>query len=459
MPDSVTPQRPPDSDNAAAAALARRDRERNVAAQAEIAALRRRIEELERSPSRRALAPVRQVIHAVAPAIRFARRLGRPLPPPSPPTPAPSASRGLALVIDSDWPVPDRDSGSVDIVNLVVNLRQLGFEAILAAAKQHLGGQPARDRLQAQGIRCLQPADAASVEQFIVQHGAGVDLCVLCRVYCGGELLELTQRHCSRARFVFDTIDLNYLREERKARLLADAGLQALIQQVRAREEHVIRSCDATLVVSQAELELLGQTMPDCLVVQMPLARAVQPPVTSFDARTGIGFIGGFAHAANVDAIRYFLAEIWPLVHRDLPECGLTIVGADAPADLLDGVAGPVRLLGHLPEVGPWFESLRLTVAPIRYGAGAKGKVASSLAAGVPCILTSVASEGMSLAEAAGVVVADTAAEFAGAVVRTYGDAATWRRLSDGGLAYAASTLSPTAWQARLDAVLRRIGF
>ena len=391
--------------------------------------------------------------------VHAARQLVRPGTLAVAPAVAAPASRGLALVIDNDWPAPDRDAGSVEIVNLVSALQRLGFETMLAAVKQHGGVQPARDQLEAQGIRCIQPGDAASVEQFVVQNGARVDLCVLCRVYCGGELLELAQHHCGHARFVFNTIDLNFLREERRALLHGDAALQALVPQMRAREEHVIRQCDATLVVSQAELDLLAETMPDCLVVQMPLARATQPPVTSFEARSGIGFIGGFAHSANLDAMRYFLAEIWPLVHQALPDCGMTIVGTDAPADLLDGVAGPVRLLGHVPDVGPWFESLRLTVAPLRYGAGAKGKVASSLAAGVPCIVTPVASEGMSLVAEAGVIVAEDAAEFAAAVVRTYADGAAWARLSAGGLAYATRTLSLDAWQARLDAMLERIGF
>ena len=439
-----------------AAAQARRDRAKLLAAQTEMADLRRRVEELERSPSRLALAPVRRAIHAAAPVLRRARGVPRLLPGAGPVAIPPT--RGLALVIDNDWPAPDRDAGSVEIVNLVMALQRLGFDTILAAAHQHEGEQPARDRLVAQGIRCLLPGEASSVGQFIVRHGVTVDLCVLCRVFCGGEFLELAQTHCTRARLVFDTIDLNYLREERKARLLEDAALQALIQQVRTREEHVIRSCDATIVVSQAELELLGGTMPDSLVVQMPLARAVQPPVTPFVERRGIGFIGSFGHTANVDAVRFFLAEVWPVIHRGLPECELSIVGADAPADLLNGTQGPVRLLGHLPDVGPWFESLRLTVAPLRYGAGAKGKVASSLAAGVPCIATSVASEGMALTEAAGVAVADTPAAFAAAVLRFHEDASAWARLSAGGVAYVASTLSPTAWQAQLDAMLFRLG-
>jgi len=117
-----------------------------------------------------------------------------------------------------------------------------------------------------------------------------------------------------------------------------------------------------------------------------------------------------------------------------------------------------VNALGHMPDVAPWFEGLRLTVAPLRFGAGAKGKVASSLAAGVPCIATSIAAEGMSLSDGAGVLVENDPAAFAARLRDAYTDKALWNRLSAGGLAYAAETLSPSRWQDRLDALLRQIG-
>ncbi len=257
----------PPAVDAAAAALAYRDRAKLAAANAEIAALRHRVEELERSPSRLALAPLRRLAHAVR----------RPQPGGLPAAAPAAPGRGLALVIDDAWPQPDRDAGSVEIVNLAVALRRLGFDTILAAAKQHDGAQPARDRLVAQGLRCLRPDDAASVEDFIERRGGGVDLCVLCRVFCGGQFLELAQRRCGRARLVFDAIDLNFLREERRAQLTGDAELLAMLPALRQREQHVIRSCDATLVVSEAERALLADTMPDCLVVEMPLSAPCRP--------------------------------------------------------------------------------------------------------------------------------------------------------------------------------------
>ena len=434
------------------AAQARRDRRKMVAAQAEITALSRKVAKLEGSLSWRAGGPARR-------AIRMLRRLLNrgTRPDTAAMTETAPASRGLALVIDHHWPQPDRDSGSVDIVNLVQALAALGFDTILAASKAHHGDQPARNRLTTQGVRCLNEGDAASVEAFIRERGFFIDVCVICRVFCGGEFLERLQRHAPQARLIFNSIDLNYLREERRAAHLQDDALSALIPQARAREEHLIRSSDATLVVSTVERDLLEKTMPGSLVVQMPLARELHKPARGYAGRAGIGFIGGFSHAPNVDAVRFFLKEIWPSVQSRLPACECTIVGPDAPGDLSEGHRN-VHILGHVSDIEPWFESLRLTMAPLRFGAGAKGKVASSLSHGVPCVLTDVASEGMSLGAQEGVLVANTPREFAEAVVSAYTNEACWNKLSAAGLSYAERMLSFDAWRGRLDRTLDLIG-
>jgi len=447
------------------AAQMRRDRDRLAASEMMIAVLQEQQRRLERTPPQRALRQLQSAYRRLPVSLRAAvRRLrgGVPGAAQAPGAAAvavvPPASRGQALVIDDHWPQPDRDAGSVEIVNLVRALMALGFDVVLAAARDHAGAHPARLALERDGIRCLRPADAASVEDYLAQRGSCLDLCVLCRVYCGGRFLEAALRDARRSRILFNTIDLNYLREERRARLQQDEAALAIAAQVRIREEQLIRASDATLVVSRAELELLAQTVPEALVAELPLARPLSPPATPFAGRSGIGFIGGFAHAPNVDAVRYFLDEIWPLVLRRLPELELTIVGPDFPVGLLHGVPGRVRALGQLPEIGPWLEGLRLTVAPLRFGSGAKGKVASSLAAGVPCIVTPVAAEGMLLDGGAGVLVGDTPEAFAARLCEAYADEALWRGLSASGLAHAAAHLSPEAWRARLDRLLLQIG-
>jgi glycosyltransferase involved in cell wall biosynthesis len=442
----------------------RRDQARLQSAQAEIRALSaqsqwaqshllRRVVQKARRAGQLLPAPVRAVLRHLLTMTRSA--------PPAVALPSHSTKgrvqRGRVLVIDDHWPQPNRDSGSVDIVNLVRSLDQLGFDVLLAAAREHEIPPLAREALIHDGIRCLTTTDAPSVEAFLAGQDNSLVLCVLCRVYCGGRFLEQALADARQARIVFNSIDLAFLREERRARRAGDEAGLAAAKAVRAREVAIIRASDATIVVSQAELELLAREVPEALVVQLPLARPLTPPSTPFSERRGIGFIGGFAHAPNIDAMHHFLTAIWPLVLRDLPEIEMTIVGADFPPSMLDGAPGRVRALGPLEDVGPWFEELRLTVAPLMFGAGAKGKVASSLAAGVPCIATPIAAEGMSLTSESGVLVAAEPEGFAARLRDAYSDETLWNRLSAEGLAYAKSHLSVDAWRERLDMLLRQM--
>lgn len=444
---------------ASTAMQARRDRQRLARAQAVICDLRDRVSALEAEIDRRDISPRHRLLRALKRVLWAVRTTAPALPAGADPAAKSAPVRRQAVVIDHHWPAPDRDSGSIDIVNLVQALTNLGFDVLLVATEAPAGPSAARDKLEALGIACLRPEVDGSLEAYLERNGNALDLCVLCRVYCGGSFLETVQRVCGRARIVFNSIDLNFLREERKAQLLQDQRLLDLLPQIRAREEHIIRESDATLLVSDAEMQLIEETIPEAYCLQMPLARPILPPATPFADRRGIGFIGGFAHEPNVDAMRSFLRDIWPLVLQALPECELSIVGAGMPIDLLDGCPGRVTYLGHVPDIGPWFESLRLTIAPLRFGAGAKGKIASSLAAGVPAVVSAIAAEGMALDERSGILVAADAAGFAECIRRVHEDPALWGRLSGEALCYARRTLSLDGWQARLALMLRRLGF
>jgi hypothetical protein len=242
-----------------AIAQMRRDRERLDAAQQEILTLRAQAAGI---PDRRGPHPARRVLRRfflrLPPSVRetILGLRARVRPPvaaagvaDAPPVAIPL--RGRALVIDDHWPQPDRDAGSIEIVNLVQALKALGFDVALAAGLEHAVASPARAALEAAGIRCLSAADAPTLEAYLAREGSALDLCVLCRVYCGGRFLE-TVLHCARkARVVFHSIDLHYLRLERQAQLEGGAEAATAARLVRAREEEVMRASDATVVVSE----------------------------------------------------------------------------------------------------------------------------------------------------------------------------------------------------------------
>ena len=144
--------------------------------------------------------------------------------------------------------------------------------------------------------------------------------------------------------------------------------------------------------------------------------------------------MGGFRHPPNADAMLWFGREIFPRIRARLPDVRLHCIGAEPPTEVraLQEIPG-VTVHGHVPDLAPYMDGVRVAIAPLRFGAGVKGKVNLSMAHGQPVVATPCAVEGMHLMDGHDVLVAEGADAFADAVVRLYGDASLWHRLSTNG--------------------------
>ncbi|MEH6719911.1 MAG: glycosyltransferase [Aurantimonas endophytica] len=343
----------------------------------------------------------------------------------------------VALVLDYQIPRPDRDAGSMYMIDLLDRLLRRGFSVHFAIEDEFEGDEPYRDSLRTMGVQINDASSGTDAARLIERLGEDLALCILTRVYGGGRHAEKVIDHCPAARVVFNTIDLHFVRVERQNALAPTEETALIARQTRDRECRIVALSDATIVVSTAEKEILADILPLSRVSVVPLIAGGDPvdTVPPFGERHHVGFVGGFRHQPNVDAVNYFLDRIWPLVREQVPEAKFEIVGADLPQNLINrtGKDG-VRYLGHVRDLTGWLHTLRMTVAPLRFGAGAKGKVISSLAAGVPCVLTSVAAEGMGL-HSNEALVADEPAEFAARIAELYHDPELWSALSEAGLA------------------------
>jgi glycosyltransferase involved in cell wall biosynthesis len=153
-----------------------------------------------------------------------------------------------------------------------------------------------------------------------------------------------------------------------------------------------------------------------------------------FHERADLLYIGGFQHTPNVDAVLYFVQSIYPLIKLQLPDIRFYILGSKPPDEILDlATDSSIVVTGYLKDVAPYFNQCRLSVAPLRYGAGLKGKVITSLSYGLPMVASTIACEGIGLEDQINILIADDPAEFAKKVIRLYTDAALWNRLSTAG--------------------------
>jgi glycosyltransferase involved in cell wall biosynthesis len=158
-------------------------------------------------------------------------------------------------------------------------------------------------------------------------------------------------------------------------------------------------------------------------------------PGRPYAQRHDLVFVGGFRHPPNIDAVQWFVSSVFPLIRERLPEVRFHCIGGDVPKEIAALASQPgVLVHGHVPDITPYMEGARVAVAPLRYGAGVKGKVNLSMANGQPVVATPCAVEGMHLRAGEDVLVADDAMTFAEAVVRAYHDEALWQRLAANGL-------------------------
>ena len=195
-----------------------------------------------------------------------------------------------------------------------------------------------------------------------------------------------------------------------------------------------MRKADATWVISEAEAKLLAQHAPHVRTFHLPLIMDIADRLdTPFVARRDLFFIGGFRHQPNRDAVLHFARAIWPRVRMCLPEARFHIIGGDVPSEVLALAGDDIVVERYVPDAAPFFNGCRLSVAPLRFGAGIKGKVGRSLGYGCPVVLSSVAAEGMPLTHGLDALIADDDIAFADAVVRLYEDEALWRTLASGG--------------------------
>lgn len=167
--------------------------------------------------------------------------------------------------------------------------------------------------------------------------------------------------------------------------------------------------------------------------------------------------VGNYGHHPNHDGALYFVDEVLPLVREQVPDFELTLVGPGLESERVAQCEG-VRYLGWQPSLEPLYGQARVAVAPLRYGAGFKGKILEALATGLPVVTTPVGAEGLELGAASGVIIESTPEELGAAVVRLLRDDQCWAELSEAGLAAVEARWDPAQLDERLVRDLRALG-
>lgn len=357
----------------------------------------------------------------------------------------------IVLVVDRHPPEPDNDAGSRAIWQLMRVLYLRGF-AVKFWSQNPGHGNAYEASLRAHGVESLSTAqEPGGLEHWLQRHGAYLDYVVLSRPMVASEFVDAVHRY-STAATIYYGHDIHYLRMERQHEVDPDPRLPAHAGRVRRIEEEIWGKSDMVLYPSPEETmhaaRWLRESGATGIAATVPLFayegefEPADPAPAALRARRDVLFVGGFTHAPNEDGVLWFAQEVWPRIRAQTPGLRLVLVGADPSSRVLALRCEDIHVPGRVPEPAllEFYKGARYAVAPLRFGAGVKGKTVEAMRHGVPCVTTSVGAQGLEDADA--LLVADGAEEFARRMLL---DDEDWLEISRKGQAYVQANFSVEA--------------
>ncbi len=366
--------------------------------------------------------------------------------------------RPVILIIDTLVPAHDKDSGSYRLFNIISILKSLDYQIIFLPDYGH-EQEPYTSELENLGIEVLCHTNKQSNSlEMLKKRLPIIDLAWVCRPeLCEKYFTILRQK--PQIKIIYDTIDLHFVRLKRQWEFTSQVSSQTASPSVSEshsnhdRIEHKLdhktskseakawqemqvleikysQLADTTIVVTDIEKNILDGFHANQVQVVPNIHQVYDRPITKFVDRHDLLFIGGYYHTPNVDAVIWLCEKIMPLVWAVQPEIKLTLLGSNPPPTVKALANHRVAVPGYIKDVEPYFLNHRLFIAPLRYGAGMKGKIGHSLSYGLPTVTTAIGAEGMGLVSGFNALIANELEVFVTSILTLYNDEALWHHIS-----------------------------
>ncbi len=336
------------------------------------------------------------------------------------------------LMIDVTAPTPNQDAGSVVVMQIIAVFQKLGFKVTYLPLDNWLYQPAYLDPLRRAGVECVCAPFDVNLNAYLVREGHMFDVVHVFRFQALSKALASIKRHAPQAKLVFNNQDLHYLRVSRQAEVENSEALRREAKSIKAAEIEAMNGADVICTLSSVEKSVLDAESllkkPVAIVPYM-IDLPQQGPGPGAH-RKDILFLGGYGHSPNIDAAEWLVRDIWPLVKPHLGDARLILAGANPTQAVLDLAGRDIEVPGRIEDLDPLFERASVFVAPLRYGAGVKGKIYSAFGYGLPVVTTSVGAEGMGLTSGQEVLIADEARDLADAILRLASEPDTWAALA-----------------------------
>jgi len=371
---------------------------------------------------------------------------------------AADAPRPRALFVDEFVPYAGRDAGSLAILSHMRAAAAHGYEVSFVAARGMDDAAKLETLAEEHGVTVFGMPFYYSVEDVLKRQAGTFDVVYLHRVINARSYLALVQLYQPKARILYSVADLHHVRLARQGEVQQRPELVAHSRAVAFAEFAAAAQAHAAITHSPVEAKLLAEHVPASKVHVVPWTVPLRPSATPFASRADMAVVSQFGHPPNPDGVYWLIRHVMPLVWARNPSMRCLIVGHGWAAERLPNRDERVDVIGPVDDLAEIFSRVLLTVAPLRFGAGIKGKVLESFAAGVPCAMTEVAAEGLPLPPALQALVADEAEQLARIILTLHADPAANAAARAAGLAMIAAEASEQRVLDAMAAVLPKTG-
>jgi O-antigen biosynthesis protein len=262
--------------------------------------------------------------------------------------------------------------------------------------------------------------------------------------------IKLLQPSCP---VIVDTVDVHYLRLLRKCKLNGDQNNLNIAEETKKRELAIYDQADIVLTVTDEDAKILQNENRKLRVKILPNVHNLVPSAKTRNKNELI-FVGGFTHDPNVDAVVYFCNDILPRIRKALPETRVTIVGSNPPDTVKKLNNEFVTVTGYVESTTPYLQNSYISVAPLRYGAGMKGKIGEAMAHGLPVVTTSIGAEGMKLIHGENCMIADSPDGFSDAVMSLMKDERLYNKIKENSIIYIEHNYTQESVRACIEKIL-----
>lgn len=336
------------------------------------------------------------------------------------------------LAVSYDVPRPDQSAGELRFFTL---LSLLARNHEIAFYSEEQTSTPERDvatkTLSDLGVRI----ENGTFEHLLRRES--FDIVFFEFYFVAKDLLDHVRAWQPGTRIVVDSVDVHFHRLRSKARLTGSSADRNHAETVRDSELSVYRKADLVLTVSEEDSRILRDEGLESDIDVIPTIHVMHPLVShNWSDRLELIFIGSYKWSPNIDAMIYFCQDVLPLLRKVIPSIRLRIVG-NAPTDEVKSLASEdVTIVGFVPETAPYLFSSDISIAPLRYGGGIKGKIGEALAHGLPVVTTSIGAEGFGFQVGKDVLVGDTPQTFTDAIVTLWQDRDLYESIRKNGWNY-----------------------